>query len=150
MNFLLIAENMWLIWLILFAFFAIIEAFTINLISVWLAAGALVAFLANRLGLGLWAQVSLFFFSASLAIIFLRTLIRRFLASKKVATNVESLPGREAVVIQSIEPPQTGQVKIDGQIWTARGEKNSVFKIGEVALVERVEGVTALLSKKTQ
>ena len=70
---------------------------------------------------------------------------------KKVATNVDALAGREGKVVTEIQPIQgTGQVKVDGQIWSAKVENTDVnLPVGSLVEVLRVEGVKLVVRAKT-
>lgn len=51
-------------------------------------------------------------------------------------SGVQALPGKRAVVIKTIHPDQFGQVKISGEIWSARSVHNQ--HIAQGTLVEVV------------
>ena len=50
-----------IIWLVLMVVFLVAEALTVSMISLWFAAGAVVALLLSLLHLQIWLQVLLFF-----------------------------------------------------------------------------------------
>ena len=67
---------------------------------------------------------------------------------KIVPTNADTLIGAQAVVIESIDNLQAkGQVKIRGQIWTARSaDENLIYETGAVVTVLAIEGVKLICS----
>ena len=71
------------------------------------------------------------------------------LGSKIIKTNIESIIGERCVVTEKIDNYiGCGQVKIKGQIWSARGvEEDSVFDEGEVLHVVAIEGVKVICKK---
>ena len=64
-------------------------------------------------------------------------------------TNVDLNIGKTAVVTEKINNiMETGAVKINGLVWTARSEDGSEIDEGEVVIFKRVEGNKAYVSKK--
>ena len=59
---------MTIFWLAAFIVFAIGEAVTVGLVSVWFAVGALAALFATALGAGLWLQIAVFLGVSALAL----------------------------------------------------------------------------------
>lgn len=109
---------------------------------VWFAVGALVSSLAAGLGLTfflqmvLFATVSIGLFAAS------RTLFKNVFMrnASHLKTGVEAMVGQEAVVMESIEGPHGGTVRINGELWTARSLSGAIPP-GELVTVEQVEGL---------
>lgn len=55
-------------------------------------------------------------------------------------TNVYALDGKKAIVLKTINSQQTGQVKIDGEIWSARSLHDVSLAEGIVVIVVQVRG----------
>ena len=68
-----------LIWLGLLLLFAIGEAVSVGLTSIWFAAGALVALIAALLGGPLWLQIVLFIVVSALCLLAIRPLAQKHL-----------------------------------------------------------------------
>ena len=62
----------------------------------------------------------------------------------RTKTNIDELIGKEAVVIKDIQPYMAGEVKLDGKIWRAVSESKRVYKVDEIVVVLRIEGVTII------
>ena len=78
----------------------------------------------------------------------LRPLVRRYVTPRTERTNADRLIGREAVVTQQIDNISgTGQVRVGGQIWTARSgnENDPPVEPGVKATVLRIEGVKLIV-----
>ena len=78
----------------------------------------------------------------------LRPLVRRYVTPRTERTNADRLIGREAVVTQQIDNISgTGQVRVGGQIWTARSENENDPPVepGVKATVLRIEGVKLIV-----
>ena len=64
-------------------------------------------------------------------------------------TNVDSLKGEKAVVIQTIDNLKgTGQVVIRGMEWSAKAREDKIIKEGTVVKVITVEGVKAVVEEE--
>ena len=68
--------------------------------------------------MGQWIVFIVF---SALLLVLVRPLCRRFLGSRQQATNSDRIIGQTAVVTEPIDNVlETGAVKINGKIWTAR------------------------------
>lgn len=64
-------------------------------------------------------------------------------------TNADRCIGGEAVVLERIDNiSETGSVKIDGKVWTARSSSGDIVESGEIVRVDKIDGVKLLVSKK--
>lgn len=138
-----------LIWLTLLGFFLIIESITLGLTTIWFAGGALIAFLVAILGGAVWLQVVIFLAVSMLLLIFTRPIAMKYMNKNVQKTNVDSLEGEMAVVIQTIDNLKgTGQVVIRGMEWSAKTREDKVIKEGTVVKVITVEGVKAVVEEE--
>ena len=131
-----------IIWLVLMVVFLIAEAVTVATISLWFAAGALVALLVSLLGLQVWLQVVLFLLVSGVLLACLRPMVKRHFTPKLTRTNVDAIVGTRAVVTAEIDNVcAAGQVKLNGMDWSARSATGEIIPAGTQVRVERVEGV---------
>lgn len=129
-------------WLLALVVFGIIEASCPCLLSVWFAAGSLVAAVASELGSPIWLQVLLFTLVSGTLLACLRPLVRRFFTPKIQKTNADSLVGSQAYVCTAIDNVRSvGQVKINGIEWSARSTDGSPVEAGALVRIDRIEGV---------
>ena len=129
-----------------------IEAITVGLTTVWFAGGAFVACIASWLGGGIVVQLLLFFGVSVVLLIFTRPLAVRYMNKGVEKTNAESLLGKRAVVIQTVNNlAQTGQVRINDIEWMARTSSDEVT-IPEHAIVtiEDVQGAKLIVKEETE
>ena len=139
-------------WLILLACFLVVEAITVGLTTIWFAGGALVAAIASGLGAGTLIQWVLFLIISLVLLIFTRPLAVRYMNKGVPKTNVNSLIGERAVVIQKINNlEQSGQVRINDIEWMARTSSDEVT-IPEHAIVtiDALQRVTPIVKAETQ
>ena len=138
-----------IIWLVILAVLLIIEIATLGLTTIWFAGGALVAFLVSLVGGPLWLQITLFIVVSFILLVFTRPAAARLLNKKVEKTNVESLPGQKAVVLQEINNIQgTGQVRMNGLEWTARSQSGKIIPKDAIVNVVTVEGVKLIVEEE--
>ncbi len=137
-----------LIWLGLTILFLVVEAAcAIHLVSIWFAAGALVAMAASLLHAPLWLQITLFLVVSCALLAALWPLTRKFLKPKLTATNLDSVIGSAGHVTIAIDNVSAvGQVKLGGMEWTARSTSGEPIPQGTVIRVDRIEGVKVFVS----
>ena len=136
-----------LIWFALAVVFLLIEGNTVMLVSVWFAAGGLVAMLAALLGAPFWLQLILFLGISAGLLALLRPLVRKYLKPKITATNVDSLIGSQGYITETVDNlAATGQVKLGAMPWTARSTDGTPIEPGTLVRVDSVEGVKAFVS----
>lgn len=137
-----------IIWLVLLVVFLIVEAACpIHLVSLWFAAGALVAALTSLLGGELWLQITLFFVVSVTLLAALWPLTKKFLQPKICPTNVDATVGVRGYVITAVDNLSAqGQVKLNGMDWSARSTSGETLPVGTLVQVDRIEGVKAFVS----
>ena len=130
------------VWLGLMILFLIAEGATVSLVSLWFAAGAVVAMFAALLGAGVWLQTGLFLAVSGILLLMLRPIVRRYLVPTSTPTNVDSLVGATGLVTESIDNvTASGQVKLGAMEWTARSTTGENIPQGTLIRVDRIEGV---------
>jgi len=141
-----------MIWLIILIICIVVEAATMGLTMVWFAGGSLVAAIAAALNAPLVVQIILFLIVSFLMVFFTRPIAVKYFNKKRVKTNVESMIGRQAIVISEIDNLQgIGQVTVGGQEWSARSEDDDVkIKAGAVVDIMAVSGVKLIVREEAQ
>ncbi|MGN0431015.1 MAG: NfeD family protein [Lachnospiraceae bacterium] len=137
-------------WLVLLLICIIVEFVSLGLTTIWFAGGALVAILAAVLHAPVALQVALFFAVSILLLIFTRPIAVRYFNKDRIRTNVESMIGKQAIVISEINNLEgIGQVTVGGQEWTARSkDENIVIPVGTVVIVCAISGVKLIVEPK--
>ncbi len=145
-----ILENMLFVWLVLLIVFIVIELVTMGLTTIWFAGGALLAAVAAALHAPLVIQVALFLIVSILLLFFTRPIAVRYFNKDRIKTNVESMVGRQAIVISEIDNLEgIGQVTVGGQEWTARSmDENQKIAVGTVVLVRAISGVKLIVEPR--
>ena len=136
-----------IIWLVLTVVFLIAEASTVTVISLWFAAGSLVAMAMALLGGAIWMQVLVFLLVSAIALTALRPLVQKYLTPKLTATNIDSVIGSVGIVSATIDNVGAiGQVKLNGMEWTARSTSGDAIETGTKVRVDKIEGVKVFVS----
>lgn len=134
-------------WIILFLVFLFIELATVNLVTIWFAVGAMIAFIVSIFTDSIGVQLLVFVVSSILALGITLPLVKKIKKSKKIEpTNLDRLLGKTVEVVKEIKPNHYGEVEVFGSIWMATGD--SRFQVGEEAVVDRIDGVKLIVVKK--
>ena len=136
------------IWFGLMVVFLVVEAACpVHLVSIWFAAGALVAAVTGLLHGQLWLQVVLFLVVSVGLLTMLLPFVRKFLNPKLEKTNVDSVIGTEGYIVEDVDNlSAVGHVKLGGMEWTARSTDGSKISAGTLVRVDKIEGVKAFVS----
>ena len=138
------------LWLVVLIVSIVVEVISLGLTSIWFAGGALVAAVVAAVGAPLWLQILLFVAVTLLLLVFTRPIAVKYFNKERVRTNVESLIGRQAIVISEIDNMQgIGQVTVGGQEWSARSfEEGKQIPVGAVVRVTAVSGVKLIVAEE--
>lgn len=138
---------MWVFWLIAAGIFFIIEMATIGFLVFWLGIGALLAMVTSFITDSILIQSIVFLVTSTLLLIFTRPLVNKFIkVPKEIKTNAYSIIGKKGIVISKINNIEgTGQIKIDGDVWSAKSATDEdIPENTEVEIVE-IDGVKAVV-----
>ena len=135
------------IWLALMIAFLVIEAATVTVVSMWFAAGALVAMIIAAIGGSVGLQVGAFAVVSVAMLACLRPVIRKYFTPKLSKTNVDAIIGTQGYVTVDVDNVSaTGTVKLGAMEWTARSTGGAVIKAGTLIRVDKIEGVKVCVS----
>ncbi len=139
----------WWFWVCLVVLALVVEVASEELISIWFIPGALVAVILDFCVVNLAWQVIVFFVISILGIV----IGRRYLSSHKsdptLKTNIDAIIGEKCLVIEKIDNfAGCGQVKVKGNVWSARGvSDDDEFAPGEILRIVAIEGVKLICKK---
>jgi membrane protein implicated in regulation of membrane protease activity len=136
------------IWLIVAFGLAGAEALTGDMSLLMLSGGALAAAGSSWLNVPIWADGAVFLVVSVLLLVLVRPAVRRRLTPpQSLPTGIKALEGKNALVLDRVARDE-GQVKVDGQVWTARPlNDGDVFEPGELVTVMNIDGATAVVWK---
>ena len=142
-------DPMVIVWISAIVIFVAVEAFTVQLVCIWFGAAALVTLAAALLGAPLWLQLTIFPVCTVILLAFTRPVVKKLMKSKTIRTNADRILGMKAVVIQDVNNDAAeGQVKVMGQIWSARSLTDDILTTGTNVVVRSIEGVKVIVEKE--
>lgn len=141
---------MWYLWLIAAGIFFVIEILTTGFLIFWLGLGSIFAMITSIFIDSIFIQTAVFVFSSVILIFLTKPIISKYVDTKKVTpTNAYSVIGKIGVVIQDINSIDcTGQVKVNGEIWSAKSEEN-IVKGTEVEIL-KIDGVKLVVKSQAE
>lgn len=143
-----IYSNPQYIWLFIAVVLFILEAATVNLITIWFGFGAICAMIAAMLGCSLPVQIGVFAVASAVLLLFTRKIVNK-ISKEKSPTNADRIIGKDAVVTESINNLEgKGQIVINGMPWTARSEKEEPIEKGSIVIIKEISGVKAIVALK--
>jgi len=139
--------SMVIVWTVIAVLLTIVESMTLGLTTIWFAIGALVAIIAAALNLHITVQITIFLIVSIVLLVYTRPIAIKVLKVGSTKTNVDSLIGKEGLVVKTMEHFEKGHVKVKGQIWSAKSVDGSEILEGERIVVEAIEGVKLIVRK---
>ena len=137
---------MWQVWLIIAGLFFVGEIATVGFLIFWCGIGALIAMIVSFFTSNIIIQTTIFVISSTILIFATKPFVKKFADVKKTNTNVYSIIGKKALVIKTIDPIHSvGQIKINGEVWTAESENNQVIDEGSEVEILEIKGVKAIV-----
>lgn len=137
---------MWQFWLIVAGLFFVGEIFTLGFLIFWFGIGALFAMIVSFFTTNIIIQTTVFLITSTIFILATKPLVKKFVDVKKTNTNVFSIIGKKALVIKDIDPiHSSGQIKLNGEVWSAETENDKIIKEGSEVEVLKINGVKAIV-----
>ena len=139
---------MWQIWLIISGVCFIAEIITVGFLIFWLAIGALFAMIVSFFTDNIIIQTAVFVISSTILIFATKPFVKKFAKGKSnFKSNVYSIIGDTGIVTKNIDSINgTGQVKINGELWSAVGKDDIDIEKGTEVKIVEVKGVKAVVS----
>lgn len=112
-----------ILWMVAFAVLVLIELQTMEFTCLSLAMGCLLAASGAWLGLGVGLQILIAALGGGGCVLLLAPALRRRVLPQDTRTGNDLLVGADAVVVEAIQPPNEGKVKLDGVVWQAVSDR---------------------------
>jgi membrane protein implicated in regulation of membrane protease activity len=135
-------------WLATGGILLVAEMLTVDLLFASLAFSAFMAAGVQAFGFNMAAQGATFGIAAVISLFILRPIALKNLKKRTpdFATNVDALVGAPALTISAVND-RSGQIKLNGEIWSARSESGEISADSKVQVVA-IEGATAVVNQK--
>ena len=138
---------MWYVWLILAGIFVIGEVLTSGFLIFWFSLGSLIAMVVSFFIPDVIVQTTVFLISSVILILATKPLVKKFANIDTVKTNAQSIIGKKGLVTKDINSIKaTGQVKIDGELWSAVGLNDMDISKGTEVEVNEIKGVKVVVT----
>ena len=138
---------MWYVWLILAGIFVIGEVLTSGFLIFWFSLGSLIAMIVSFFTDNIIIQTTVFLISSVILILSTKPLVKKFANIDTVKTNAQSIIGKKGLVTKDISSIKaTGQVKIEGELWSAIGKDDIDIPKGTEVEVNEIKGVKVVVT----
>ena len=138
-------DHMWEAWLGLAIVLGVAEMFSLDLILMMLAVGALAGMVTAALDANLAVQI-LAAAAASIAMLALvrPSMVMRLEGGPTLRLGHDKLVGEQGIVTEQVSAHDHGRIKLGGEIWTAAPYDDSLtIAPGEMVEVFQIRGATA-------
>jgi hypothetical protein len=105
-------------WLSIVVALAILEIATVNLVSIWFVVSGIIAMITSLFTDNILIQASIFIIFGIIFMLLTKKIIKKIIPNKE-KTNLDRIIGMTGIVISKITKNKSGEVKVDGKIWTA-------------------------------
>lgn len=136
---------MWQMWLIIAGLFFIGEIITVGFLVFWFGVGALFAMVVSFFTSNIIIQTAVFVLSSAFLLFVTKPFVKKFANVKSTNTNAFSIIGKKALVIKEINSHSIGQIKINGEVWSAETENDETIPEGSEVEIIRINGVKAIV-----
>ena len=133
-------------WLVIILLLSFVEVATVNLVTVWFIASALVSLLLAFLNVNFIVQFAVFVILGVILLLTTRKFLVGLLNKNKQKTNLDRVVGMEGVVTEKITKHNPGEVKVDGKKWAAVSSKT--ISEGKVVRIKEIEGVKLIVEEE--
>jgi membrane protein implicated in regulation of membrane protease activity len=146
-----ISEHLWAMWLGIAMLLGVLELLSLDLVLLMLAGGALVGLVLDLLGAGLGLQVvGAAVTSVAMLVLVRPSVVKKLHSGPALKQGHEALVGEEGFTVAEITE-QGGQIKIAGEVWTARPyDERAVIPVGARVRVYEIRGATAYVDEVPQ
>lgn len=127
------------IWLGVVIALTLIEVSTVSLVSIWYIASALVSLILSFFIDSFLIQFAVFAILGTILVITTRDYLLKLFVKNKEKTNLDRVVGMTGYVTKEITKKDSGEVKVDGKLWTAISDKK--IKVDSTVKVLEIDGV---------
>lgn len=129
---------MFYFWLILMIVFGVLEAATVNLVTIWFIISALVSLVLSFIIDSFIIQFGVFVILGIILMITTRKTLEAKLV-KKEKTNLDRVIGMRGIITEDVSKDTIGEVKVDGKRWSCVSDET--IKEGSPVKILKIEGV---------
>ena len=135
---------MFYFWLGMIIILSIIEALTINLVSIWFIISAIFALITSFIMDEFLIQFAIFVVLGVILMVMTREKLEAKLV-KKEKTNLDRVVGMKGVVTKDFDEMNNGEVKVDGKLWSAVSTDR--LKVGDMVEILEINSVKLIVKR---
>ena len=136
------------IWLIIaLATLAIEVATPAALISIWFSIGAIFAYVASLLNLGLFIEIIVFIIMSIISFIGVRPFVLKYLKHKPIRTNADRFIGVQTRITEDVFSDKWGAITLEGVRWSVRDVNHGNIEKGILIEVVGLEGAKLVVKQ---
>jgi len=140
------ADNVWLIWMIMAAVFIIGEIFTAGFFLLWFGIGAAAAGILAMLDIGAGWQWATFIVVSGLLFVVSRRFAERITKKQPPGIGADRFIGMKGVVLEEVDNTKnTGRVRIEKEEWRADSDTGEVIPVDTRVEVIRLVGTRLIV-----
>ena len=139
--------TLWVFWLIVIFILTFIEVSTVNLVSIWFIASALISLIVSLFVDNLYLGIAIFTIVGVLLLLTTKKMLEKMLKGKKgTKTNLDRIIGEIGIVTENIAKDSVGEVKVDGKRWSAIADED--ISVNTKVIIEDIKGVKLKVRKE--
>ncbi|MDY0295640.1 MAG: NfeD family protein [Acholeplasmataceae bacterium] len=138
-------EYMVWFWLAFFVIALVVEVITADMISIWFALAAIPSFIIALVDGHIVWQIVSFIVIAGVLLFLTRPVVKKYLKTNEIKTNVDAMVGMTGTVIKEITSDEIGRIVIRQIDWAAVSKEN--IHVGEHVRVLDVDGNKLIVEK---
>lgn len=128
------------IWVVVLLITLLLEFESQQLVTIWFSVGSILALILAAFNVHYIWQIASFVVLSTVLVLATRPLSRRFMRREIVATNIDSIIGKQGIIITDVSLDVRGEVKVESRIWVAFVTSNIHIEKGTKVIVMDVEG----------
>lgn len=138
----------WIVWLLVIFILSFIEVVTVNLITVWFIASAIVSLVVSFFVDSFMVQFMIFGILGIVLLLTTGKYLKKIFDAEEARTNADRVIGMKGIVTEEIKKNTVGEVKVDGKRWSAISDKT--IKVDEEVIIEKIDGVKLVVKKEVE
>lgn len=141
-------NEMSFIWLIVIIVLSFLELITSQLVSIWFVLAAVVSLIVSLFCYSIPIQLTVFVASSVLFLVGTRPFVKKIMSFKKEDTNLGRIIGKKGIVVTDIDNKLgVGQVKVLGNVWSAKALDDEIIKKDSMVVIKKIDGVKLIVEK---
>lgn len=135
------------IWLGVLAVSLIVEFVSMELVSIWVSVGSLVAMILAFCKVSITIQLVVFGVVTIACILGLRRVAMKFFFRNKGKTNLDAIVGTVHKLLKRVDDDELGSIKINGVEWSVKSVNNETIEAGNYVEIVSVDGNKFIVKK---